>query len=390
MDWKTMWHYRIIDFGSPIMDFENTVQQVRLQSTIGGNRLRLHIDNSINAGDMEIRSITVSKECDGSAVPVTVGGASAPVIPAGKKIITDAAEFEVTAGDVLCVRIDFERINGLQSLCQTWAAQSWQSVFFSYDAPEMALSSTDVVPFLQYDIHKPNICMGLTQADVLTGDDVKTLAMFGDSITHMSYYTDALIRRIMREYPGKATVLNAGMGGNRLCYDATYVADMKEHSSIFGKAGFLRFREDVFGSMQPDAVLVLEGINDISHCFQFGHLDETPTAEMFAEKLTEIVEEAHMGGAKIYLCTILPEEIFQNEPWYEKCEALRREINGWIRTQAIAEGVIDFEPVASATAAPGKLREGFSIDGLHPNEYGGTLMADSLPLEEILFSTDFR
>lgn len=385
MDWKTMWHYRVIDFGSPLMDLENTVQQVWLTSCVGGSRLRLHIDNSLNAGAMSIRSITAINERLGISAAVTVGGSGAVVIPAGEGRVTDEAEFTVSAGDTVCIRIDFERIAGLKAMCQTWAAESWKSEFFSCDAPDRKLASTDAVPFLRFDVHAPSVCMGLTQADVFTADEVKTLVMFGDSITHMSYYTDALIRRVLKEHPGKVTVLNAGMGGNRLCYDATFLPDMQEHSSIFGKAGYRRFREDVFGSMEPDAVLVLEGINDISHCFQFDHPDETPTVELFIGRCSEIVAEAHAHGTRIFLCTILPEEIFLNEPWYEKCEKLRREINDWIRSQTLADGVVDFEPIASDDKDPARLKEGFSMDGLHPNENGGEQMANALPLVEILF-----
>ena len=384
MDWKTMWHYRLIDFGSPVMDLEDTVQQVRMRSTISGDRLRLRLDNSLNAGEMAIRRMTAAVEGRDGTVPMTVGGQPSPVLSAGESCVTDEAVLAVKAGDAVCVSIEFAHIKGLSSMCQTWAAQSWQSVFFSCKEPDRALSSTEAIPFLQFDIHTPNVCMGLTQADLLTEDGVKTLVMFGDSITHMSYYTDALIRRVLREYPGKVTVPNAGMGGNRLCYDATLIPGMEEHCTLFGEAGCRRFRKDVFGTMRPDAVLVLEGINDISHCFQFNHPEEIPTAELFIAGYTKIVEESHAEGAGIYLCTILPEEIFLSEPWYGKCEALRLEINDWIRKQTLADGVIDFETVAAEPPSPPKLREGFAMDGLHPNEHGGTRMAESLPLPEIL------
>ena len=66
------------------------------------------------------------------------------------------------------------------------------------------------------DVNKGMCFYGFTGLQVYTKDTVKAIAAFGDSITHMSYVTNALSKRLFREYPGQVTLLNCGIGGNRL------------------------------------------------------------------------------------------------------------------------------------------------------------------------------
>ena len=155
---------------------------------------------------------------------------------------------------------------------------------------------------------------------------------------------------------------------------------MEGHSVLFGPAGYKRFESHVFGTARPDEVYILEGINDVCHGWQFGHPDETPTVEEYAGKCTSMINCAHAHGAGVFLCTVMPESIFENEPWYRASEELRTGINAWIRSQKAADGVIDFEALLSDPECENRLREGLSLDCLHPNEAGGALMASAIPL----------
>ena len=70
---------------------------------------------------------------------------------------------------------------------------------------------------------KPQIIFGFTEIQVLTDSNVREILLFGDSLTHMSFYSDALAERLYRKYPGKVSVINGGICGNRVLRDAMEV-----------------------------------------------------------------------------------------------------------------------------------------------------------------------
>ncbi len=375
---KPAWKYQTIDFGEPIGDLSGITQQTTILIPVSGNSVRILFDNSLNTTAMRMDQVVL--RTSGTETAVTLDGERKITLQPGDRVFSDPAELPVKSGETLCVEIRFCEAREITGLCQTWAARSWQTVFRRSSGS--TADCTEIFPWLAEDVHKPTVSCGFSQLDIYTEEDVRTIAVFGDSITHMSYYSDALLERVIREYSGKAVLANAGIGGNRLCYDASISPDLGVHSSVFGQAGCIRFEEDVFGTIQPDIVLMLEGINDITHGFQYGQRNHVPTAEEFCLRYAEVISCAHRHGARILIGTIIPENVFCGEEWFPLSEKLRNEINQWIRGQKLADGFIDFEKLAAD--ASGALKEGFHMDGLHPNEAGGKEMAALVPLEKVL------
>lgn len=380
MQWKPLWHYQTIDHHTALMDFRENVQELRFRPMVSGIKVRLLLDNRYNSGKMVIDGIRIV-HTDGRESIITTAGEEEVTLQPGELRYTDEVNFEIAAGEDLSVRIAICCAEGMRSMCQCWTDDTWQSYFCPYADLVTGYGSTDAVPFLKNKLYFPNIMIGLSQIDIYTDDSVRTLAFFGDSITHMSFYSDAVIGRLMKEYPGLVTAVNTGISGNRLCYEATYIPDRPGEGKAFGGAGFRRFENDVFGTMQPDYVLLLEGVNDICQCFKYNYPHEIPNVELFAERCSEIISCAHRHGAKIFISPILPETHFEQETWFGECERLRQEINAWIRTQTFADGIIDFESVLTEN---GRLKDGITMDGLHPNTLGGKLMASAVDLSKIL------
>ena len=62
-------------------------------------------------------------------------------------------------------------------------------------------------------------------------------------------------------------------------------------------------------------------------------------------------------------------------------EAVRQQLNAWIRTTRETDGVIDFDKAIRDPADPSKMRAGLqSGDWLHPNDAGYKAMADAVDL----------
>ncbi|WP_452085627.1 SGNH/GDSL hydrolase family protein, partial [Bacillus cereus] len=65
-------------------------------------------------------------------------------------------------------------------------------------------------------------------------------------------------------------------------------------------------------------------------------------------------------------------------------EAIRLEVNRWIRSGGGFDGVVDFDAVLRDAARPSVLQRRYdSGDGIHPSDAGYTAMADAVPVEQL-------
>lgn len=101
----------------------------------------------------------------------------------------------------------------------------------------------------------------LDGVDALAPADTKVLVALGDSITDGTgstlngddRYPDFLSRRLHAAYGDKVSVVNAGVGGNRILTD----------NPAGGPAALNRLEQDVFSHSGVFAVIWLEGTNDL-------------------------------------------------------------------------------------------------------------------------------
>ena len=153
---------------------------------------------------------------------------------------------------------------------------------------------------------------------------------------------------------------------------------MEVYGCWFGPAGAERFESDVFSDVVPDAVLVLEGVNDIMHPYIFGHDDEIVTAGDLEEGMKEIIDISHRHGCPVYVGTVMPFWEAQYGEWFEEAESVRRQFDQWIREQSDADGILDYDRAAADGMHAERMKDGIHIgDGLHPNTKGGQLMAQT-------------
>jgi lysophospholipase L1-like esterase len=200
----------------------------------------------------------------------------------------------------------------------------------------------------------------------------RVVVAFGDSITAGvdGGYPARLAARL-RESPAQAatTVVNAGIGGNRLLADDV------------GPSGLARFRHDALGPRGVTHVIVLIGINDIGMgtLLDMAGLPGAPSAVQIAAGLRQLVAQAHARRVKVILGTLMP---FQGASyWSEDGENKRQALNDWIRGQRYADGVIDFDAAMRSTADPQVLDARYdSGDHLHPSIAGYAAMAESVDL----------
>ena len=140
----------------------------------------------------------------------------------------------------------------------------------------------------------------------------------------------------------------------------------------------VRFYPDVL-NLHPAAVIILAGTNDIAR-------NTGPeTAEMIEDNFRAMCDLAERHRVKVILCLLTPVSDYTSHHQTERRPpADIRKLNDWLR--GYAEGrklqVADYYSVL--VDDKGMLKEGYSDDGLHPNDRGYALMA---PVAQVAISS---
>jgi lysophospholipase L1-like esterase len=93
----------------------------------------------------------------------------------------------------------------------------------------------------------------------------------------------------------------------------------------------------------------------------------------------QLIARAHAHGLKVLGATILP---YGGAGYFgAPGEAVRQQINGWIRTGHEFDGVIDLDAAIRDPARPERMRADLqSGDWLHPNDAGYRVMGEAVDL----------
>jgi len=197
----------------------------------------------------------------------------------------------------------------------------------------------------------------------------------GDSLTEGTGYTDhpwpeVLARRLRARRANAPTVVNAGIGGNRLLRGG------------MGPSALERFDRDVLARPGVRWVIVLEGINDLG----FPGLVEPSAPPVTAAELIEayrrLIVRAHAAALKIYGGTLLPFEGTTSPGYFSaEKEAVRQSVNAWIRTSGSFDAVIDFDAALRDPRSPARLLPAYDAgDHLHLNAAGHQAMGQTVDL----------
>jgi lysophospholipase L1-like esterase len=131
----------------------------------------------------------------------------------------------------------------------------------------------------------------------------------------------------------------------------------------------VRMFEDVI-NLKPAAVIIYAGTNDIAR-------NTGPsTIEMVEENFQAMSELAMAHGIKVILCSITPVSDYGPRKMTDgrpPSDILK--VNTWLKAYAARIHAVYADYFAVLVDDKGMLKDGFSRDGLHPNEKGYDLMA---------------
>lgn len=391
MEWKTAWSYLPVNYNTKICTVSNITQRTYFKNNLNGTKVKILFSNLFSNQPLILDNVVIGvKSKEETTIklskPVTYKGNEKIIIESGKEFYSDEIELSVSSEDDIVLSIYVKEETEIHSVCSTWSARTWNTKYglngnYVNEQKFAETDCFDVYTELQSDPNKANHLFGITEIKIYTDENVKTVALFGDSITHMSYYSDALTERLYETYPGKITVTNRGLGGNRLLREYSRVADVPGGGTIFGKPGVERFNRDVYSAGEVEYVIVLIGINDFSHPYALKHYDEAVTLEEYQNGIIKLIETAHQNGSKIWIGTVTPIKYGETD-WYTPTEKLRKQANEWIRSQTFSDGIIDFDKAVRQPEDTDCMYDDCHLgDGLHPNALGGEKMADIIPME---------
>ena len=336
-----------------------------------GDAVRLTFDNFCGTEDVTLTCAYVAlavgdEQMRGfTACPVTFGGRTEVVLPAGKSVVSDPVAMSVRRGSLLSVGFYFENFVELRSGVVFKGPLSRGNYAFgnhvlSEHLPIERTRNTDV-------------CYFLSDVSVLTDGKNAAVVCYGDSITAQSW-PDYLAMEFSRGGVSDRSVVRKAASGTRVLrqYEcATYEA--------YGLKGSIRFPHEISAVDGASAVVIQHGINDIIHPVgstenPFRPWSDLPTAEDLIEGLKFYIAEARKRGLRVYMGTLLPVEGWRTYAPFR--EELRAAVNDFIRDTDLIDGVIDFDKAVRDPLRPTRLGRGYdSGDHLHPSEEAYRVMA---------------
>jgi lysophospholipase L1-like esterase len=319
-----------------------------VQPDLWGRQARLHLSNVFGTRPVTFDGVFAGLHLGGGAVTagtnqaVRFGGKASVTVPAGTAVWSDAVDLPFAsnpsaadlAGRKLAVSF---HVTG-ESGPMTWHAKALTTSYVSRPGAggKGQLEDESAFPFTTTSWYF------LDALDVMASASTRVIVAFGDSITDGTASTlngddrwpNALSRRLHAAYGNRVSVVNAGIGGNRVLGPAEYSA---AQPFAGGPSAGRRLERDVMGLSGVSAVIWLEGIND---------LGANSTAEAIESGMKEIVGRLRAGipGVRIIGATVVSALGNTSASHGSEQEDRKRHVlNQFIRNSGVFDGVADFD-----------------------------------------------
>ena len=362
---------------------DQTVRQVARVS-LGGQRLRIVLSNAYGKGPLTVGRAVVARSrggADGAVTEdsrrvVTFGGLEAATILPGASLVSDPVALTVPALARIAVSLYLPKPTPISTFHWDGRQTSWIVRGNQTTAPDLKTDEGSS----QSTTARPLLSGILVEA----ASTARAVAVLGDSITdgatasldQDSRWPDFLAARLAAH---DVAVVNAGISGARLLSDG------------MGANALARLERDVLAQPGVRSVIVMLGINDIAWPgTAFAREAPRPTLDALMAGYRQLIEQARSRGIRVVGATLTPfEGALPDTPladyYHPDKDALRQQVNDWIRNSGAFDAVIDFDAVLRDPAQPARMAARFdSGDRLHPGDEGNRAMADAVDLGAML------
>ena len=355
-------------FGPPISISNQTVRQI-VHTSHGGNQVRIKLSNLFGTGPTTFSAVHVARSIGSGAIDVTTdrtmtfGGAASVTLAAGAEQWSDSVDLSVATQSDLAVSLFVQGSVPVATSHLLGQQNNYTASNNQVNAATMSGATAGTFYFW------------LSEVDTSSTNQVKVVVAFGDSITDGYGSTVAANHRWPNLFDnrvqaaagsvGKASVVNAGISGNRWLHD------------LVGPAGQTRFARDVLGVSGATHVVIFLGINDIG--FATPLPAQAVTSDQIVAAIVAAIAQAKSKKMKVFLATLMPYE--GSASYSASGETERQAVNAYIRSASGVDGVIDFDKVMQDPSQPASLLPAYnSGDHIHPNDAGYQAMANAINL----------
>lgn len=391
---QPVWHKDFLfPTNIPASLHDQTVRQTA-RISLGGARVRIVLSNAYGTQPVTVGKATVALPAAngalvaGSLHAVTFGGQASGTILPGASLVSDPVALAVPPLGQVAVSLYLPDATPMTTF--HWDGRQTGWIVAGDQTAKTKLNASEVQEEGQGEGEGQTQAQSTTARLLLSGILVeataaaRTVAVIGDSITDGatasldkdSRWPDFLAARLASHGVG---VINAGISGARLVSDG------------MGVNAVARLDRDVLSQPGVHSVIVMLGINDIA--WPGTAFEPTRPRPMLASLVAgyrQLIEQAHSHGLRVIGATLTPfEGALPDTPldnYYQPDrDALRREVNEWIRHSGAFDAVIDFDAALRDPSYPARFSALFdSGDHLHPGDEGNRAMAETVDLDVLL------
>ncbi|MFG2602506.1 SGNH/GDSL hydrolase family protein [Streptomyces sp. NPDC048514] len=333
-----------------------------VRTSVGGSGVRLRFTNAFGDRPLTLTGVYAGLRDRGAALRpgsnrrLTFRGARTVSVPAGSVTWSDPVPGRLPAGSDLVVSLRTPDAAGPASGHRT-AMQTSYIGRGEHTAGESGADWTRTTGSWWYlDAVAVRPARRDTGAVAALGDSITDGWQSGTDLNRR--WTDYLARRLRTAGTPVKGVVNEGISGNMLLTDGD------------GQSALHRLDRDVLGQPGVRTVLLFEGVNDIK-----AHTGVT-AADLIAG-YQDIARRTHAAGKCLVVGTVAP---FKG--WYEwdpAAEAVRREVNRFLRGSGDFDGVTDFDHTLRDPHDHERMSPLFDRgDHLHPGDKGMRALAGTV------------
>lgn len=335
-----------------------------VHTSVAGRDARIRLSNAFGDRPVTFDSVYAGIRKEGAELVrrtnrrLTFDGSTSVTVPPGATAYSDPLPGKLPAGTDLVVSVHTPDAAG--PLTGHWMAmQTSYATQGDHTAEESGAHWTGTIGSWFY----------LDAVSVRA--DAGAVVALGDSITDGWQSTtdvnrrwpDYLARRLQKSPNTVKGVANEGISGNKVLADGA------------GQSALNRLDRDVLSQPGVRTVFLFEGVNDIK-----AHTGVT--AQDLIDGYREIVDRAHAAGKCVVGATVAP---FKGWPeWDPAAEAVRQEVNAYIRNSGEFDAVTDFDRILRSPYDQERMLP--ALDGgdhIHPNDKGMQAMADAVDLPSL-------
>ena len=340
--------------------------------SLGGSRLRVRLSNAYGTQPLRIGAASVAARAGDTPQPLSFEGQPGVLIGPGQERLSDPLPLATADRQALQVSVFVPGPMPVQTFHWEGRQTSWIAPGDQSQAQTLnGASSTTARLFLAgIEVEAPTSARSV----VVIGDSITDGATA--SLDQDQRWTDHLAARLA---PRGIAVVNAGISGGRLLRDG------------MGESALARFQRDALDQPGVSSVIVLIGINDISWPgTAFARKQARPALAELQAGYRALAEQAHRRGLRILGATLMPfAGALPGTPlddyYHPDKDALRRQLNAWLRTDGPFDAVIDLDAALRDPADPSRMAAAYdSGDHLHPGDAGNRAMAEAVDLDVLL------